>query len=939
MDALLSLLALGFGGLLLTTPILALVALVRSNKIGALSRRVDELERELGRLQPKSMGSAPVRARAATITPEQVAPPPQPAAPTPAQPSAPVTVAEATPQVGEPAERSTPPRARIEWERWLGVRGAAVLGGVFLALAGLLFFQYSIQRGWITPALRIWIGVFAGLAAIGGSGVLRRRSYRATADALAGAGAVILYGAVWAAHVLYGLVSLVPALAAMAVVTAGCGWLALRHRSLTIAMFGLLGGLSTPPLLSLGAESALGLFGYLLLLNLGLVTVSGRLRRPVLATLGVVGSLLVQGLWMVSYLTEANLLLALAAMAASALVYTVAGRDRGWLVTQSSALLLPLPFAFFFATQAQLQQHLIPIGLFLLVLQCGALWVARGTKTPALALAAAAGTVVAVLVWIASTGLTTPLSRELALVVTALALPAHAWVRRTGPGRAAHPAAVAITLGLAGAAILALSRSPGLEPWPLLAALVVLGALGTTESARTGAPILLALGAPLVAVGWLAHGVIEPSSSCGHLSALAEPALLVGFALAVLFAASAQRQPGLVAIGRRAAGAAAVLLLASAVLDPDPVLLRIAVTLALACTAVVAAGLTRSATLFAAAVVGASLVQFAVVADAGGHGPALLLVAAQTALFTAAPTTLARGLAPRGLALGTSIAAPLLALPALVPLHASTLAGAHAGLLPLCLAGLVAFVALRSRREELPAHAQVGFAAVGIGLAAFALPVQVDRAILVVGCGLFALGSSVAWKILRLPGLRTLAAILIALTTAAAAERTLALALDPAMYELSGLPVFHWLTYVWLLPALSVLGSGWLLGGKLGQPVALTGLLLLFLWINLELFNLFSHGPVLDFDRNATRELVTSLVWALHAVALLVLGVRRVAVGLRWASLAFLLVTIGKVFLFDLGHLDGLMRVGSLIGLALSLLVVSLVYQRFVFGALRPARA
>ena len=33
----------------------------------------------------------------------------------------------------------------------------------------------------------------------------------------------------------------------------------------------------------------------------------------------------------------------------------------------------------------------------------------------------------------------------------------------------------------------------------------------------------------------------------------------------------------------------------------------------------------------------------------------------------------------------------------------------------------------------------------------------------------------------------------------------------------------------------------------------------------------------------------------------------------------------------DLGELEDLYRVGSLVGLALSLIVVSLIYQRFVF--------
>jgi uncharacterized membrane protein len=57
----------------------------------------------------------------------------------------------------------------------------------------------------------------------------------------------------------------------------------------------------------------------------------------------------------------------------------------------------------------------------------------------------------------------------------------------------------------------------------------------------------------------------------------------------------------------------------------------------------------------------------------------------------------------------------------------------------------------------------------------------------------------------------------------------------------------------------------------------------------------------------------------------------RAHIGLRWVSLSFLVVTIGKVFLYDLGELRDLYRVVSLVGLAVSLLLVSLLYQRFVF--------
>ena len=103
--------------------------------------------------------------------------------------------------------------------------------------------------------------------------------------------------------------------------------------------------------------------------------------------------------------------------------------------------------------------------------------------------------------------------------------------------------------------------------------------------------------------------------------------------------------------------------------------------------------------------------------------------------------------------------------------------------------------------------------------------------------------------------------------------------------------------------------------------------------MNLSIIDAFSAGPSLSvaLEHLPARDLVMSLSWALYALGLLSIGLWRKNMGLRGLSLALLLVTCAKVFLYDLGHLVDLYRVASLVGLALSLIVVSLVYQRFVF--------
>jgi uncharacterized membrane protein len=119
----------------------------------------------------------------------------------------------------------------------------------------------------------------------------------------------------------------------------------------------------------------------------------------------------------------------------------------------------------------------------------------------------------------------------------------------------------------------------------------------------------------------------------------------------------------------------------------------------------------------------------------------------------------------------------------------------------------------------------------------------------------------------------------------------------------------------------------------LRSAVGALACLIPFAWVSLLVIN--GHGESVrlrpaSIDLNGN--LVLSLVWALYSLTLLALGTGRGIVALRWVSLLFLLATIAKVFLFDLANLAGLQRVGSFLGLALCLILVSLFYQRFVFG-------
>jgi uncharacterized membrane protein len=85
---------------------------------------------------------------------------------------------------------------------------------------------------------------------------------------------------------------------------------------------------------------------------------------------------------------------------------------------------------------------------------------------------------------------------------------------------------------------------------------------------------------------------------------------------------------------------------------------------------------------------------------------------------------------------------------------------------------------------------------------------------------------------------------------------------------------------------------------------------------------------IFDLGARELGQLLLSALWAITGVTALVVGLRRDDRALRLGSLALLLVTIGKVFLYDLAALTSLYRVGSFIGLGLLLLVAAGIWQR-----------
>ncbi len=198
----------------------------------------------------------------------------------------------------------------VDWENLIGVKLFSWIAGVALALGGVFFLRYSIDHGWLAPAVRMSIGVVVGIALLVGSELPAARRYGITVNALTGAGIAILFSTFFAAHALWKLIPATATFAMMALITATAVLLSIRRGSVFIALLGLLGGFATPALVSTGQNNPIGLFSYLLLLNAGLAWVAHRKRWPLLTALSLIFTTVYQWGWVVKFLTAGTVPLA-----------------------------------------------------------------------------------------------------------------------------------------------------------------------------------------------------------------------------------------------------------------------------------------------------------------------------------------------------------------------------------------------------------------------------------------------------------------------------------------------------------------------------------------------------------------------------------------------------------------------------------------------------
>ncbi|MBI5383934.1 MAG: DUF2339 domain-containing protein [Verrucomicrobia bacterium] len=972
--------------------------------------RLDRAEAELYRLKERLVASemkpaeAPRAVTPATKTPVPPSAEPALAAPPPLPPAAqaqqeepvlvrfPTQPSEAPPllatePVFSPVEPEKPRFAApaIDWEQFMGVKLFAWIGGLALFLGVAFFVKYSFDNDLVPRELRVALGFLAGIGLVVGGVFLKRKEYEVTSQTLCATGTVILYATAFACHAIYHFpfFGVVPTFALMVLITAAAFLLAVRMTAQVVAVLGMLGGFLTPILIRSGHDNPLGLFGYVALLDLGLIAVALHRRWNYLALLGAVCTAAMQLLWAEKFFEVGKVSIALAVFLGFDVLFLAAywlpqRRARATFWNSAASVLMSavtLGFTFYLLSFSDLgKQPWTILGFLLGADLCLLALPLCDTKLHPAHLAAGGVSFLVLAVWMLG-HLTAPLlnwalAASLVFAVLHTVFPIVLERRRPGVtpvwwGHFFPPLALLLVM-------LPMARLTELT-WFLWPCVLLIDLLAILLAALTASllAILAVLFLTVVATAvWLAH---VPAV----VADLPEMLVVIGgfgvfFFIVGVFAgkkvfgsigeALGARQPpasGLDLLGLQLPPevARAQIPAFSAIL---PFLLLIMVTQRLDLAGpsavfglamlmvVLLLGVTRMFNLDALAAVGLAC---ALALEHVWHqlrfkpetaGLSLGWYLAFYAVFTAFPFVFRRTFEGRTVAWAVAALSGPAHFYLVHNLVKRAWPNAYMGLLP-ALFAVPALACLVMLVKQLPAGSPkraallAWFGGVTLFFITLIFPIQFDRQWITIGWALE--GAAVLWLFTRLdhPGLRITG---VGLLIAAFAR----LALNPAVLSYHAravTPIWNWYLYAYGIATLCLFAGAWFLRPprhelfKSNAAAVLTGLgtVLGFLLLNIEIADYFTLAGratlTFEFTGHFGRDMTYSIAWALFALTLLIAGLWKQVRAARYAGLGLLMVTLAKLFFHDLAQLQQLYRIGAFIGVAVIAILASFLYQRF----------
>ncbi|MFS4456825.1 DUF2339 domain-containing protein [Maribacter sp. 2304DJ31-5] len=202
------------------------------------------------------------------------------------------------------------PKRKSNWEKFIGENLINKVGILITIIGVFIGAKYSIENNLIGPLTRIVIGYLIGLGLIG-FGIKLKAKYENYSAVLVGGALAIMYFITFAAYSFYALFPQTLTFGAMLLFTVFGVVASLNYNRQIIAHLGLVGAYAIPFLLSNDSGNALILFGYMTVINIGILVISFKRYWKPLYLVSFIFTWLIYLSWaMVSYEREIHFLLA-----------------------------------------------------------------------------------------------------------------------------------------------------------------------------------------------------------------------------------------------------------------------------------------------------------------------------------------------------------------------------------------------------------------------------------------------------------------------------------------------------------------------------------------------------------------------------------------------------------------------------------------------------
>lgn len=236
-------------------------------QVASLTARIYMLEQRLGiAAQP-----APQPARPVTDEPQKPVAPPAPTIPPASIPAPP-----SRPLIPPPLLTQEPAKPKTDLEKKIGQYGLIGIGIIAILVGVGFFLKWAFDNNLIGNGGRVAIGIIAGIGVVLWSERFRTRGHAPFSYSLKAVGIGSLYLSFWGAAQYFNppVISIEMAFVAMVVITGSTITMAIAQDAQLLAAFALIGGFSTPIMLSTGQNSETILFSYVCLLDLAILVIA-----------------------------------------------------------------------------------------------------------------------------------------------------------------------------------------------------------------------------------------------------------------------------------------------------------------------------------------------------------------------------------------------------------------------------------------------------------------------------------------------------------------------------------------------------------------------------------------------------------------------------------------------------------------------------------------